>query len=109
MTRLRAHDPVVYLAHNKTRISHNNFLRYLDHLSKGTLNALRSVISAHMRFFPDTKVQGMASLQNQKFADELTQMLHKLLNNRELNLVQNYLRELIKSVEENLIIDKRSP
>ncbi len=107
IARSEGPDPIVYLSSQGERLSSNSFLNYINWLSiERGLSHVKNMTNFHLHWFPTTEFQSAVG-QSQRLMSELKLMLTRLLNNTELNLVRNYVRELITAVESNFIIDKR--
>lgn len=97
----------IFLSSFDTQLAQNTFLSYFTFWAiKNGLSNVKSFVNFHLYWFPPTEVVNTGSL-SQRLINELRLALNRILNNTNLNLVEVYLRNLIKSVEDGLITDRR--
>lgn len=102
-----ASDQVAYYDQNRNRISLSNFLSLFNmYILDSTLSNLQSIFDYHTYYFPSTEVtkSGAAS---QRLLEELRVNQSRLLTNTELNLVRNFIQDLINATESGFIQDNR--
>lgn len=85
------------------RISVNSFLTSYSHaVQSTTLNFVSGIIKYFIGSLPSTEFVASGG-QNSRFLDEMRLTYTRLLNNLELNLVKQYVQEIIKAIESGLI------
>lgn len=85
------------------RISVNSFLTSYSHaVQSTTLNFVAGIVKYFIGALPSTEFVA-AGGQNSRFLDEMRLTYTRLLNNLELNLVKQYIQEVIKAIESGLI------
>lgn len=100
-------DSPIYLSSFDSQLSQNSFLSYFSYWAiKNGLSNVKKFVDFHLYWFPPTEVVSSGGL-SQRLINELRLALNRILNNTNLNLVEVYLRNLIKSVEDGLIVDRR--
>jgi hypothetical protein len=100
-------DQVVYLDANGARLSLSNFLGMFDnYVLQSTVSNLQSIFDYHNYYFPSTEAtkSGAAS---QRLLEELRVAQTRLLTNSEINLVKNFVQNLINAAEAGQLIDNR--
>lgn len=97
----------IFLSSFDNQLSQNTFLSYFFYWAiRNGLNHVKGFVDFHLYWFPPTEVVSSGGL-SQRLINELRLALNRILNNTNLNLVEVYVRNLIKSVEDGLIIDRR--
>lgn len=100
-------DQVQYYDSSMNLLSLNNFLGLMnDYLLNSTLSNLRSIVEYHTYYFPNTETTSSGAA-SQKLLEELRIAQSRLLTNTELNLVRNFIQELINATELGQITDNR--
>lgn len=100
-------DQVQYYDGSLNLLSLNNFLGLMnDYLLNSTLSSLRSIFEYHTYYFPSTETTSSGAA-SQKLLEELRIAQSRLLTNTELNLVRNFIQELINATEAGQISDNR--
>lgn len=85
------------------RISVNTYLTSYSHaVQNTTLNFVAGIVKYFIGSLPSTEFVS-AGGQNSRFLDEMRLTYTRLLNNLELNLVKQYVQEVIKAIESGLI------
>lgn len=102
-------DEVTYLSSRNIPLARNTFVRYFTAwaLDQG-FRLVKKYIDFHLYFLPPTEVVSTGG-GNSRLLEEIRLNLNRLLNNLNLNLLELFLRGLLKSVDEGMIIDRRPP
>lgn len=96
-----------FLSSQDLLLSQNSFLSYFSFYAiKNGLENVKRFVDFHLYWFPPTEFLNTGG-QSQRFINELRLNLNRILNNNNLNLVEVYLRNLIQSVEQGQVIDRR--
>lgn len=85
------------------RISVNTFLIGYSHtIQNVTLSIISGIVKSALTLLPSTEFVASGG-QNSRLLDEMRLTYTRLLNNLELNLVRQYIQEIIKAIESGLL------
>jgi len=85
------------------RVSVNSFLTAYTHMVQNlTLNMVSGIVKTILTGLPITEFVASGG-QNSRLLDEMRLTYTRLLNNLELNLVRQYIQDLIKAIESGLL------
>lgn len=98
---------VTYFDSTNSQVSKGTFITNIGHnIRERTLQRVLSFVQASLREFPPTTVVS-TGVQNQRLLEELRLNYTRLLNNTEINLVRQYLTDLINAAEKGQLQDNR--
>lgn len=107
IVKSEAPETPFFLSSQDTQLSQNTFLQYFSYWANTNgFDNVKKFVDFHLYWFPPTEFLNTGG-QSQRLINELRLNLNRILNNNNLNLVEVYLRNLIQSVEQGLILDRR--
>ncbi|MBT3236142.1 MAG: hypothetical protein HN353_09350 [Bdellovibrionales bacterium] len=95
---------------NGSLMSQGAFQKFFQYtITRKTFEKIAKFIKSHLHVFPTTSFR-QAGLTNTRFLDELKLAHIRLVNNTEINMVKDTVRQYIQAIEEGTIkIDDRRP
>ncbi|GAB4421059.1 MAG: hypothetical protein OHK0056_31790 [Bacteriovoracaceae bacterium] len=100
-------DYVTYFDSTNSQVSKGTFITNFGYnIRERTLQRVLSFIQASLNEFPPTTVVN-TGVQNQRLLEELRLNYTRLLNNSEMNLVRQYITDLIQAAEKGQLQDNR--
>tara|TARA_R110000868_G_scaffold209490_4_gene459308 strand:+ start:1281 stop:2237 length:957 start_codon:yes stop_codon:yes gene_type:complete len=96
-------DDVRIFDQDFARVPVNTFLTSYSHaVQNSTLSFVASIMKGFMKSLPSTEFVSSGG-QNSRFLDDMRLAYTRLLNNLELNLVKQFIQDLIKYLEDGLL------